>query len=266
MYETQYHRAKDVADAAALFSGASDASYLAGGQTLIPTMKQRLAAPSDLVGITHLADLKGISGGKEMVTIGAAVTHAEVATSDAVKNAIPALAVLASKIGDPAVRHRGTIGGSLANNDPAADYPAGALGLGAIIHTDKRTIGAEDFFQGLFSTTLEEGELITKIAFPVPAKAAYMKFANPASRYAMAGVFVARMGDGNIRVAVTGAGQQGVFRSEPIEKALSTSWNAEALDELAIDTEMMLSDLHGSAEYRANLVKVMAKRAVAAIG
>ena len=266
MYETQYHRAKDVADAAALFSEASDASYLAGGQTLIPTMKQRLAAPSDLVGITGLSELKGISGGTEMVTIGAAVTHAEVAASDAVKNSIPALAVLASKIGDPAVRHRGTIGGSLANNDPAADYPAGALGLGGVIYTDKRTIGAEDFFQGLFSTTLEEGELITKIAFPVPAKAAYMKFANPASRYAMAGVFVARMEDGSIRVAVTGAGQQGVFRSTPIEKALLISWSAEALNDVVIDAEMMLSDLHGSAEYRANLVKVMAKRAVAAIG
>lgn len=266
MYETQYHRAKDVADAAARFSAASDASYLAGGQTLIPTMKQRLAAPSDVIDIRSLADLKGISGGKEMVTIGAAVTHAEVATSEAVRNAIPALAALAGKIGDPAVRHRGTLGGSLANNDPAADYPAGALGVGAIIHTDKRTIGAEDFFQGLFSTSLEEGELITKVAFPVPEKAAYMKFPNPASRYAMAGVFVARMNDGTIRVAVTGAGQQGVFRSAPIEEILAKSWNPEAVDDVSIDAEMMLSDLHGSAAYRANLVKVMAKRAAAAIG
>ena len=266
MYETQYHRAKDIADAAELFSGASEASYLAGGQTLIPTMKQRLAAPSDLIDITRLADLKGISGGKEMVTIGAAVTHAEVATSDAIINTIPALAELAGKIGDPAVRHRGTIGGSLANNDPAADYPAAALALGAIIHTNQRTIAAEDFFKGLFLTALEEGEIITKVAFQVPQEAAYMKFANPASRYAMAGVFLARMTDGGIRAAVTGAGQQGVFRSTSIESALSNSWNPDALNDIAIDPESMLSDLHGSAVYRANLVKVMAKRAVAAIG
>lgn len=266
MYETQYHRATDVANAEALFSGASDASYLAGGQTLIPTMKQRLAAPTDLIDITRMDDLKGISGGSEMVTIGAAVTHAEVAASDAVKNSIPALAALAGKIGDPAVRHRGTIGGSLANNDPAADYPAGVLALAAIVHTNKRTIAAGDFFDGLFTTSLEEGEIITKIAFTVPQDAAYMKFANPASRYAMAGVFVARMKDGDIRAGVTGAGQQGVFRSAEIEDALSKSWSPDALNDIAIDPETMLSDLHGSAVYRANLVKVMAKRAVAAIG
>jgi carbon-monoxide dehydrogenase medium subunit len=266
MYETHYHRAKDLADAVKRFTGASDARYLAGGMTLIPTMKQRLAAPSDLIDITRLGDLKGISGGKEMVTIGAATTHAEVATSDAIKNAIPALAALAGKIGDPAVRHRGTLGGSLANNDPAADYPAGVLGLGATVHTNKRTIAADDFFKGMFTTALEDGEIITKVAFPVPDKAAYMKFPNPASRYAMAGVFVAKMKDGKIRVAVTGAGQKGVFRAPSIETALSVSWNPDALNGIEIDVNGMLSDLHGSAVYRANLVKVMAKRAVAAIG
>jgi carbon-monoxide dehydrogenase medium subunit len=225
-------------------------------------MKQRLAAPSDVIDISKLAELKGISVGADMVTIGAAVTHAEVATSAAVKKAVPAIAYLASLIGDPAVRHRGTIGGSLANNDPAADYPAAALGLGATIHTTKRTIAADDFFKGLFATALEEGELITKVAFPVPALAAYQKFANPASRYAMAGVFVAKMKDGKVRVGVTGAGAKGVFRATAMENALMASWKAEALDGIAIDEGSLLSDIHGSAAYRANLVKVMAKRSV----
>lgn len=266
MYETQYHRAKDIADAANVFSGASDARYLAGGQTLLPTMKQRLAAPSDVIDLKHVADLKGISGGKEMVTIGATTTHAEVAASDDVRKAIPALAALASGIGDPAVRHRGTIGGSLANHDPAADYPAAVLGLGATVHTNKRTLPAEEYFAGLFTTALEDGEIVTKVAFPVPEKADYKKFPNPASLYAMAGVFVARMKDGSIRVAVTGAGNNGVFRATAIEEALSSNWSPDAVAGIEIDPETMLSDLHGSAEYRANLVKVMAKRAVAAIG
>jgi carbon-monoxide dehydrogenase medium subunit len=266
MYETNFHRAGDLAEASRLFAEAQDeARYLAGGQTLIPTMKQRLAAPSDLVGISQIAKLKGISVGAEMVTIGAAVTHAEVATSSEVKDAIAALSDLAGRIGDPAVRHRGTIGGSLANNDPAADYPAAVLGLGATVHTDKRTLAAEDFFTGLFSTALEDSEIITKVAFPVPEKAAYMKFANPASRYAMAGVFVARMKDGSVRVGVTGAGQGGVFRATDMEKALSSSWSPDALADIVVDPAEMLSDLHGSADYRANLVKVMARRAVQAI-
>ena len=265
MYETQYHRAGDLAEAARLFGEASDARYLAGGQTLIPTMKQRLAAPSDVIDISRLSDLSGISVGSEMVTIGAAVTHAEVATSQDVSRSIPALSDLAGRIGDPAVRHRGTLGGSLANNDPAADYPAAVLGLGATVHTDKRTLAAEDFFAGLFTTALEDGEIVTKVAFPVPAKAAYMKFPNPASRYAMAGVFVAKMKDGAIRVGVTGAGQGGVFRATDMETALAASWSPDALSDIVIDEAAMLSDLHGSAAYRANLVKVMAKRAVAAI-
>jgi carbon-monoxide dehydrogenase medium subunit len=263
MYETHYHRAGDLAEASRLFAAANvEARYLAGGQTLIPTMKQRLAAPSDLVGISHLAELRGISVGREMVTIGAAVTHAEVATSSDVQAAIAALSDLAGRIGDPAVRHRGTLGGSLANNDPAADYPAAVLGLGATVHTDRRPLAAEDFFTGLFSTALEDGEIITKVAFPVPKKAAYMKFPNPASRYAMAGVFVASMKDGSVRVAVTGAGNGGVYRATDMEEALSASWSPDALADIVVDPAGMLSDLHGSAEYRANLVKVMAKRAV----
>ena len=265
MYETKYHRAGDVAEAGKLFADASDGRYLAGGQTLIPTMKQRLAAPSDLIGISRLADLNGISAGSEMVTIGAAVTHAEVATSQDVRDTLAALSDLAGRIGDPAVRHRGTLGGSLANNDPAADYPAAVLGLGATVHTDKRTLAADDFFAGMFTTALEDGEIITKVAFPVPERAAYMKFPNPASRYAMAGVFVAKMKDGTIRVGVTGAGHGGVFRASDMETALAASWSPDALDGIAIDESTILSDLHGSAAYRANLVKVMAKRAVAAI-
>ncbi|MDH3194841.1 MAG: FAD binding domain-containing protein, partial [Hyphomicrobiales bacterium] len=190
MYQTNYHRPSSLAEAASLFSGADDAAYLSGGHTLIPTMKQRLAAPSDLIDISGLADLKGIEAGSEAVTIGAATTHAEVAASDAVRGAIPALAALAGNIGDPHVRHRGTIGGSLANNDPAADYPAAVLALAATIHTDKRQIAADDYFAGLFETALETGEIVTRIAFKVPAEAGYGKFRNPASRYPMAGVFI----------------------------------------------------------------------------
>ena len=209
MYETHYHRASSAADAAKLYGGASDGRYLAGGQTLIPTMKQRLAAPSDLIDISKVGELKGITAAGDTLTIGAGTTHFEVSTSDAVKKAIPALAYLASLIGDPAVRYRGTIGGSLANNDPAADYPAAALALGATIHTNKRTIAADSYFTGLFSTALEEGELITKVAFPVPAAAGYAKFPNPASRYAMTGVFVAKGKDGKVRVGGHRRRQQG---------------------------------------------------------
>ena len=266
MYETTYHRPATVAEAVSLFAGASDGRFLAGGQTLIPTMKQRLAAPSDVIDLGKVAELRGIEASGDAVTIGAAMTHAEVSTSDAVRGAIPALAEMAGMIGDPAVRHRGTLGGSLANNDPAADYPAGVLALGATIHTDKREIAAEDFFMGMFSTALEDGEVITKVVFPVPEKAAYTKFRNPASRYAMAGVFVARLKDGAIRVGVTGASGNGVYRANEIEAALTASFSPEAIDALTISPEDMLSDIHGSAEYRANLVKVMAKRAVDAIG
>ena len=266
MYETRYHRPATLAEAEALFAAGDDPRYLAGGQTLIPTMKQRLAAPSDVIDVTHIGELRGIAVEGDVLTIGGATTHVEVAGSDAVASAIPALASLAGSIGDPAVRQRGTIGGSLANNDPAADYPAAALGLGATINTTRRAIAAGDYFTGLFSTALDDGEIVTRVDFPVPARAAYEKFLNPASRYAMAGAFVAVMKDGSIRVAVTGAGSGGVFRAEAIEQALAKSWDPAAIEAVAIDPAGMLSDIHASAEYRAHLVKVMARRAVAAAG
>ena len=265
MYQTSYHRPSTVAEAAGLLAGAEDFKLLAGGQTLIPTMKQRLAAPQTLIDIGQIAELKGITVSGGTVTIGAGTTHATVAGSADVKAAIPALAKLASGIGDPHVRHMGTIGGSVANNDPAADYPSAVLGLGATVVTNKREIAADDFFQGMFTTALEEDEIITRFVFPVPARAGYAKFANPASRYAMAGVFVAETG-GSVRVAVTGAGSNGVFRWSEAESALGSSFAASALEGLTADAGAMLSDIHGDAAYRANLVKVMAKRAVTAAG
>jgi carbon-monoxide dehydrogenase medium subunit len=265
MYETTYHRPASLAEAADLFAGAGDARYISGGQTLLPTMKQRLAAPSDLIDLSKLAELRGVTVAGDTVAIGAATTHAEVAASTDLKKAIPGLAALAGMIGDPAVRHRGTIGGSLANNDPAADYPAAVLALDATVHTNRRAIAAKDFSTGLFSTALEDGEIITRVTFQVPARSAYEKFRNPASRYAMAGVFVAVMKDGSPRVGVTGAGNKGAFRAAAFEKALAGKVAPESLDPLSVDPAGMLSDIHGSAAYRANLVKVMAKRAVAAL-
>ncbi|WP_430513464.1 FAD binding domain-containing protein [Pannonibacter phragmitetus] len=264
MYETSYHRAASVTEAASLIAKADDGKLLAGGQTLIPTMKQRLAAPSDLVDIGQIAELKGITESGGTLRIGAGTKHADVATSDLVRRLIPGLASLAGGIGDPHVRHMGTIGGSVANNDPAADYPSAVLALDATVHTDKRDIAAADFFVGMFETALEDGEIITAISFKVPEKSAYAKYPNPASRYAMAGVFVARHKDGSVRVAVTGAGQGGVFRAEAMEAALAAKWSADAVAGIALEADDMLSDIHGSAEYRANLVTVMAKRAVAA--
>ena len=266
MYQTNYHRPSNLAEAASLFAGAEDAAYLSGGHTLIPTMKQRLAAPSDLIDISGLADLQGIEASGDGLTIGAATTHADVGASDAVRGAIPALAALAGSIGDPHVRHRGTIGGSVANNDPAADYASAVLALAATIHTDKRQIAADDFFAGLFETALEPGEIVTKIAIKVPAEAGYGKFRNPASRYPMAGVFIAKRKDGSVRVAVTGAGNSGVFRWSEAESALFGSFSADALSGLSVDAGGLMSDLHGSAEYRANLIKVMAGRAVSNMG
>jgi carbon-monoxide dehydrogenase medium subunit len=263
MYQTSYHRPSSVAEAATLLASAEDAKLLAGGQTLLPTMKQRLAAPKTLVDLGKLAELKGITVSGGTVTIGAGTTHATVAGSADVRNAIPALAKLASGIGDPHVRHMGTIGGSIANNDPAADYPSAVLGLGATVVTNKRSIAGDDFFQGLFTTALADDEIIVRVSFPVPQAAAYQKFANPASRYAMAGVFVAKTA-GGVRVAVTGAGANGVFRWSAAEQALASNWSPSALDGLAVG-EDLLSDIHGDAAYRANLVKVMAKRAVAAV-
>ena len=266
MYETNYHRASSVADAAATFAKGTESKFLAGGQTLLPVMKQRLAAPSDVIDLSKVQEMIGIEVSGDTVTIKAATPHYEVAQSDAVQKAIPALANLASMIGDPAVRYRGTIGGSLANNDPAADYPAAVLALGATVKTNKRSIAAEDFFKGLFTTALEDGEIITAVSFPVPAKAGYAKFPNPASRFALTGVFVARAPGGDIRVAAVGASQNGVMRVGVIEAALKANWSADALDNVKVSADGLLSDIHGTADYRANLVKVMAQRAVASAG
>jgi carbon-monoxide dehydrogenase medium subunit len=261
-YQFNYHRPKSLADAQALLKNSPDAKLLAGGQTLIATMKMRLANPSDLIDISGLKELNYIRVDANAVTIGAAVTHAEVAESAEVRRALPALAELAHLIGDPAVRHKGTIGGSIANNDPAADYPAAALALNATIKTTERSFKADDFFTGMFSTALNDGEIVTEISFPLVERAAYTKFRNPASRYAMAGVFVAKGKDG-VRVAVTGAGP-GVFRQAEMEAALSKSFRPETIEGIKVDPSDLNSDIHGSAEYRANLVSVMAKRAVAA--
>ena len=266
MYNTTYHRASSVADAAAQFGNGSDAKYLAGGMTLIATMKQRLASPSDLVDLGHIADLKGISVNGSTVRIGAGTRHFDVATSADLRRACKAITDLAGMIGDPHVRHMGTIGGSVANNDPAADYPSAVLALNATVHTNKRSIAADDYFRGLFETALEDGEIITAFEFSAPTKAGYAKFPNPASRYAMTGVFVAKHGNGDVRVAVTGAGSNGVFRHSGMEAALAANWSPDAVASQSVDPADMLSDIHGSSEYRANLVKVMAKRAVVAAG
>ena len=263
MHAFEYHRPSNVRQAAALLQKNEDAKIVAGGHTLLPTMKQRLAAPSALVDLGAMSELRGIEKKGRAVVIGAMSTHAEVAKSDIVAEAIPGLAKLAEGIGDPAVRHRGTIGGSIANNDPAADYPAACLGLGATIITNKRKIVAEEFFTGMFDTALEEGEIITKVSFPIPAKAAYAKFRNPASRYALAGVFVSKRGS-DIRVAVTGAGSDGVFRWSEAEEALAKRFAPKSLDGMAPPASGMNTDIHADSEYRAHLVGVMARRAVAA--
>jgi carbon-monoxide dehydrogenase medium subunit len=265
MHNFEYLRPQSVGDAAKLLASKPEAKLLAGGHTLLPTMKQRLAAPKALIDLGKVAELKGIERKGGALVIGAMATHAEVAESSVVKQAIPGLAALAAGIGDPHVRHRGTIGGSVANNDPAADYPAALLALNATIATNKREIKADAFFKGLFETALQDGEIITRISFPVPARFAYAKFPNPASRYALVGVAVAQAGS-EARVAVTGAGSAGVFRHSAMEAALARGWSASALAGLAGDASQMISDIHGDAAYRAHLVGVMARRAVAAAG
>jgi carbon-monoxide dehydrogenase medium subunit len=265
MYQIRYHKPASIDAALAAMETAEEGKLLGGGQTLLPTMKQRLAAPSDLVDVRGIAGMQDISVAGGVVTIGAGVRHADVAGHGDVKAHIPALAALAGGIGDPAVRAMGTIGGSVANNDPAADYPAAVLALGATVVTDRREIAADDFFAGMFATALRDNEIITAIRFPVPAKAGYAKFHNPASRYALVGVFVADTGSG-VRVAVTGAGEDGVFRSDAIETALAADFSAGALDGVSLDADGMLSDIHATAAYRAHLVTVMAKRAVTSAG
>lgn len=261
MYEFDYQRPSLLRDAVFMMRSLEEPKVLAGGQTLLPTLKQRLAQPGVLVDLSRVPELTGITLDGNVLRIGAMVRHAVVAASDTVRAHIPALADLAGMIGDPAVRNRGTMGGSLANNDPSADYPAAALALGATLVTDRHRLAAGDFFRGLFETALEEDELVVAVEFPKPQAAAYRKFRNPASRYAMAGVFVARTEDG-IRVAVTGVGQEGVFRWSDAEAALAGRFAPEALDGVALDPDMAMSDLHGSGAYRAQLAKVMARRAV----
>lgn len=261
MYPFAYHRPDSLRKAVALLGKAEDAKILAGGHTLLPTMKQRLASPANIIDLSKVAELAGIEVKGRSVVIGAMTRHADVANSAEVQAAIPALAELASHIGDPQVRHRGTIGGSIANNDPAADYPAACLALGATIITNKRKLSADEFFTGLFETALEEGEIVTKVSFPVPAKAAYVKFRNPASRYAIVGVFVAKKGS-DVRVAVTGAGSSGVFRWNAAEEALRAKFNAKMLDSVKAKADGLNSDIHADAAYRANLIEVMTRRAV----
>ncbi|MEO6783663.1 MAG: xanthine dehydrogenase family protein subunit M [Bradyrhizobium sp.] len=266
MHQTTYHRPSSIDEAASLFAKGSDAKYLAGGHTLLPVMKQRLASPSDVIDLVRIKDLVGIESSADTLTIKAATTYFAILSSADVKKAIPALVSLTNVLGDPAVRYRGTIGGSIANNDPAADYPAAVLALGATVKTNKRSIAADQFFKGLFSTALEDGEIITQISFPIPAKAGYSKMRHPASRFALTAVFVAKSKTGDVRVAATGASQDGVMRLPAIEAALKANWSPGALDSVKIAADGLLADIHGSAAYRANLIKVMAQRAVADAG
>ena len=262
MHAFEYHRPGSTKEAISL-SKSEETRYLAGGQSLVQAMKLRLSSPSDLIDLSSLKDLVGIKASGSAVEIGAMTRHADVANSKDVQKAIPALATLAGIIGDRQVRHMGTIGGSLANSDPAADYPAAALGLGATIVTNKRKIEADKYFKGLFETALEPGELITSVSFPVPKRAAYMKFKNPASRFALVGVFVADFGGGKVRVAVTGAGAC-AFRQAEMEKALAAKFAPDAVANIKVKQDGLNNDLHASPEYRAHLITVMCKRAVEA--
>jgi len=259
MYNFEFVQPASVAEAVAALKD-DEAQPLSGGQTLIPTMKQRLNMPGTLVSLTGIPELVGVSVAGGVATIGGATTHAQVAAE---AGAYPALAALAGNIGDPAVRNRGTIGGSLANNDPAACYPAAALASGATIVTNAREIAADDYFQGMFDTALEEGEIITGVKLPVPEVANYQKFEQPASRFSLVGVFVAKFADG-VRVAVTGASEEGVFRWAEAEAALSGNFSADAVEGLTASADGLIGDLHGTPEYRAHLIKVLTKRAVAA--
>jgi carbon-monoxide dehydrogenase medium subunit len=265
MYAFDYQKPGSVADAAAALKKSDGAKLLAGGQTLLPAMKLRLANPGTIVDLSKVAGLSGVKKEGNEIVIGAMTKHIDVMNSPEVQKSIPALAHLAANIGDPQVRNRGTIGGSLANNDPSADYPAAALGLGATIHTNKRKIAADEFFKGLFETALAGDEIIERVSFPAPEKAGYVKFKNPASRFALVGVFVSK-GPAGIRVAVTGASESGVFRAKDIEAALANDWSAKAIEGVKIAPKGMIADIHGSAEYRAHLAGVLARRAVAAAG
>ena len=261
MQNFEFVKPSTVADAVAALA-ADGAQALSGGQTLTPTMKQRLATPEVLVSLTGIAEMKGVKVNGGVLWVGAATPHAVVAREAA--SAYPALAHLAGGIGDAAVRNRGTIGGSIANNDPAACYPSAVLGSGATVITSKRRIAADDYFTGMFSTALDEGEIVTAVEFPIPKRGAYAKFNQPASRFALTGAFVTQAADGSVRVAITGASNNGVFRWSEAEAALAGNFSAAALAGLTVDSTDMISDLHGTAAYRANLVKVMTGRAVSA--
>jgi len=262
MYDFEFAKPSSIAEAAKLL-GTDGAQALSGGQTLMPTMKQRLAQPSVLVSLTGIPEMKGVCLNEDGLHVGGATAHADVAREAA--SHYPALAALAGGIGDPAVRSRGTIGGSIANNDPSACYPSAVLASGATVVTNKRKIAADDYFQGMFSTALDEGEFVTGVTFPIPEKAAYIKFNQPASRFALTGVFVAKY-KGGVRVAVTGASNEGVFRWSEAEAALSKSFSADAIAGLTASADGLINDLHGTPAYRANLVKVLTGRAVTAAG
>jgi aerobic carbon-monoxide dehydrogenase medium subunit len=258
-----YHRPATVGAAVSMMKKSKDGSYMSGGHTLLPTMKHGLAAPTDIIDLTAIKGFSGITVSKTAVVIKAGTTHMEVATSSAIKKAIPALWEMAGKIGGVHVRNRGTIGGSVANNDPAADYPSACLGLGATIITDKRKIAADAFFTGMYETALKPGEIITAISFPIPKKSSHQKFPNPASRYALTGVFMSQDKAGKVRVAVTGAGPM-VFRVPDMEAALSKSFSAASLSGISVKAKGLNTDMHATAEYRAHLISVLAKRAVEA--
>lgn len=260
MYAFQYHRPETLSAAKELFKQKDDPFYLAGGHTLIPSMKQRLASPSDLIDISGIAELYGVKAADKNIVIGSMTRHGDVADSEEIRNKIPGLAELAGSIGDAQVRSRGTIGGSIANNDPSADYPAAILGLGAVIYTDSRTIKGDEFITGMFETSLDEGELITKLEFPVPDQSVYVKFDNAASRYAVVGIFISVI-RGQVRIGVTGAAPS-AFRLTEYEKALTASFSVEAIRDLKVDSSNLNLDLHASAEYRAHLTHVMTRRAV----
>ena len=265
MYPTTYRRPKTLAEAKRMFAEADNASFVSGGHTLLPALKLRLASPSDLIDLGAIPDLCGIKVEGRTLVIGATTLHAEVAASPLVRQHIPALGGLAGSIGDRHVRHRGTMGGSVSNNDPAADYPSAVLGLGATVVTDKRRILADDFFTGLYETAREPDEILTRIEFPIPDAAGYAKFMSPASRFSIAGVLISRTGK-TVRVAVTGAGSGGVFRATELEAALTADFRVEVLAHIAIDPGAMMGDQNGTPEYRANLVMVMARRAVQNMG
>ena len=261
MYKFNYIKATSIEEASTALSSNPEAKILAGGMTLIPTMKQRLASPEQLIDIRHIEELKFIKNESDSIVIGSVSNHFEVYSSEIVRNNLPSLSKLAEGIGDPHVRNMGTIGGSITNNDPTADYPAACLGLGATIKTTKREIKADEFFIDLFETILDEDEIVTQVSFPIIKNSCYMKFPNPASRYAMAGVFISKS-DNEIRVAVTGAGENGVFRWKEMENALLSDWSTSTAETIKLSSEGVMSDIHGNSDYRANLVNIMAIRAV----